>query len=60
VLTIAQAVANGNFSSGYGTTTMQDCCKPTCAWNDNIYAATDPDYRSLYSCDRLGVPITAD
>ena len=50
---------DGSFLTGYGTTTMQDCCKPTCAWHDNINVTTDPEFRSFYSCDVMGEPITA-
>jgi hypothetical protein len=52
---------NSGFSSGYTTTTMQDCCKPTCAWADNIIQGklpADGEWNSFYSCDKNGNPIT--
>jgi hypothetical protein len=63
VTTAAQAAADPSFKSGYTTTTMQDCCKPTCAWQDNV---TGPAgglsavglYNSFYTCDKNGVPVT--
>jgi hypothetical protein len=60
VQTPADATANG-FSTGYTTTTMQDCCKPTCAWVDNIIQnklPVDGEWNSFYSCDKNGAPIT--
>jgi hypothetical protein len=56
------ATADGTFRSGYTTTTMQDCCKPTCAWKDyTTGAGLTPQGRwtSFYSCDQNGVPITS-
>lgn len=54
--------ADSSFSTGYTTTTMQDCCKPSCAWQDHVGGAglevVDP-WTSFYSCDQNGVPITA-
>ncbi|NLE02075.1 MAG: T9SS type A sorting domain-containing protein [Fibrobacter sp.] len=61
VKTPADALANGTFRSGYHTTTMQDCCKPTCAWTDwvvNYDLPADGEWNSFYSCDNKGVPIT--
>ncbi len=61
VQTPAQADANGTFSSGYHTTTMQDCCKPTCAWKDWVTdkgLPADGDWNSFYSCNKDGVPLT--
>ena len=61
VQTPQQAQANGTFSEGYHTTTMQDCCKPTCAWADWVAGQNlpvDGEWESFYSCDRNGVPIT--
>jgi hypothetical protein len=49
VQTAAQAATNG-FSSGYHTTTMQDCCMPTCAWSNNVKVKTVGGYNSFYSC----------
>lgn len=42
----------------YHTTTMQDCCMPTCAWSDNVSIETLDGYNSFYSCDINGAPIT--
>jgi hypothetical protein len=56
------AAADASFLSGYTTTTMQDCCKPTCAWKDGTAGAgltPSGPWTSFYSCDENGVPITA-
>jgi hypothetical protein len=40
---------------------MQDCCKPTCAWQDAVTGAGETAvglYNSFYSCDVNGVPVT--
>ncbi len=60
VTTAAQAAADSTFTAGYTTTTMQDCCKPTCAWQDNVKSAGTAmgDYNSFYTCDQSGVPVT--
>jgi hypothetical protein len=61
VQTPSQAQANGTFSTGYHTTTMQDCCKPTCAWADwtvGYNLPVDGEWNSFYSCDKNGKPIT--
>jgi hypothetical protein len=60
VTTAAQAAADASFAAGYTTTTMQDCCKPTCAWQDNVTSAgvTVGQYNSFYTCDSSGVPVT--
>ncbi|MBV9945881.1 MAG: hypothetical protein JOZ69_03435, partial [Myxococcales bacterium] len=45
----------------YTTTTMQDCCKPSCAWQDNVAGKglkTPSKYNSFYTCDQAGVPFT--
>ncbi len=57
VQTAAQAAAAG-FSSGYHTTTMQDCCMPTCAWADNVQVETVDGYDSFYSCLEDGTVVT--
>jgi hypothetical protein len=43
------------FSSGYTTTTMQDCCRPTCAYKGNVTGA-DSTYKQYYTCDASGNP----
>jgi len=58
VQTAAQAAAAG-FSKGYHTTTMQDCCMPTCAWKNNVQVATVGGYNSFYSCLQDGSVVTA-
>jgi hypothetical protein len=61
VKTPAEARANGTFRDGYNTTTMQDCCKPTCAWADwtvGYKLPVDGDWNSFYSCDKVGKPFT--
>jgi hypothetical protein len=57
VLTADQAAAAG-FSSGYHTTTMQDCCMPTCAWSNNVQVETVDGYNSFYSCLEDGTVVT--
>jgi len=61
VTTPSQAAADSSFKSGYGITTMQDCCMPTCAWQNNTKGmglSVVGDYDSFYSCDQNGVPAT--
>jgi hypothetical protein len=53
--TVTEAMANGFRDSDYHTTTMQDCCRPTCAWPDNTENTAD-EYSLFYSCDREGNP----
>ena len=56
------ATADSSFRTGYTTTTMQDCCKPSCAWQDQVVGAglkVVDRWTSFYSCDQNGVPITA-
>jgi hypothetical protein len=64
VQTPAQAGANGTFTGPndqYHTTTMQDCCMPTCAWSDWVEGkGLKPveGWKSFYSCDKAGKPRT--
>lgn len=64
VQTPAQAGTNGTFTGPndqYHTTTMQDCCMPTCAWSDWVEGkGLKPveGYKSFYSCDKTGKPRT--
>lgn len=64
VQTPAQAGANGTFTgpnNQYNTTTMQDCCMPTCAWSDWVEGkGLKPvqGWKSFYSCDKEGKPRT--
>ena len=57
------AEADGTYTAKdqYGTTTMQDCCKPTCAWTDWVGGQNlpvDAEWNSFYSCDKDGIPVT--
>jgi hypothetical protein len=41
---------------------MQDCCKPSCAWANQVEGAgLTPvgKWGAFYSCDQNGVPITS-
>jgi hypothetical protein len=68
VKTAAQAAQNSAFWSRtgssnnlYETTTMEDCCRPSCAainWISGRGLTTDSQYRAFYSCDVRGVPYT--
>jgi aspartate oxidase len=67
VTSAAQAAADSFFfaNSGngnmYETTTMEDCCRPSCAsmdWISGRGLVTDAEYNAFYSCDPNGVPIT--
>ncbi len=49
------STAQSGFRSGYTTTTMQDCCRPTCAYPANVQGA-DASYSVYYTCDRAGTP----
>ena len=40
-------------NSGRTTTTM-DCCKPTCAWRQDIANIADPIFPQVYTCDKIG------
>ena len=45
----------------YETTTMEDCCRPSCAaanWVEGRGLDPEPEWNAFYSCDRAGVPIT--
>ncbi len=69
VKTAAQALAHasfwkktGNGNYLYQTTTMEDCCRPSCASAANVSKAglkPDAEYNVFYSCDAKGVPYTA-
>ncbi len=66
VTTAEQAALNAGFwdrtSSGermYHTTTMEDCCRPSCAsadWIEGRGLDADPEYNAFYSCDVNGQP----
>jgi hypothetical protein len=62
VTSVDQAKAAG-FLSGYHTTTMQDCCKPACAWTEKIggnegMKKVDPQFTNFYTCDANDQPMT--
>jgi hypothetical protein len=53
------AASASGFATGYSTTTMQDCCRPTCGWNANVTqsgVAVDSGYGAFYTCDKAGNP----
>jgi hypothetical protein len=68
VKTAAQAAKDSQFltktgstSNMYETTTMEDCCRPSCAainWISGKGLKPDPQYRAFYTCDANGVPFT--
>jgi hypothetical protein len=68
VTTAAQAAKDPDFrsktgggSNMYETTTMEDCCRPSCSsitWTTQKGLATDPQYRAFYLCNANGVPYT--
>ena len=41
----------------YGTTTMQDCCKPSCSWPGNVSNTMSP-WSTMYQCSMNGNPMT--
>ena len=45
------------FGQGQATTTM-DCCKPTCAWRQNVGSFTDPNFPQVYVCSKEGSPLS--
>lgn len=47
--------ATGEQDPLYHTTTMQDCCRPTCAWDANTRNTAD-GYNRFYTCDQSGAP----
>jgi len=68
VTTAAQAAKDSDFrsktgggSNMYETTTMEDCCRPSCSsitWTQQKGLTTDAQYRAFYLCDAKGVPYT--
>jgi hypothetical protein len=51
-----QTVSQASSWSSYGTTTMEDCCKPSCAWP--TVANTQAGWSAMYQCDATGNPMT--
>lgn len=59
----AEQASKAGFSNMHGgepyhTTTMQDCCMPSCAWKDMVKSPTVGGYNSFYSCLADGTPVT--
>jgi hypothetical protein len=52
IVTQSDAQAAG-FRDGYHTTTMEDCCRPTCAWPTNVEGTVD-GWSRFYVCDQSG------
>jgi hypothetical protein len=52
VQTAAQASSWGSFS----TTTMEDCCKPSCSWPGNVNNTQAP-WSAMYQCGSDGTPM---
>jgi hypothetical protein len=55
----ANSASGKGFASGYSTTTMQDCCRPTCAYSTNVTrngTSADSQYGAFYTCDASGNP----
>ena len=38
------------------TTTTMDCCKPTCAWRQNVQSFTDSNWPQVFVCNQAGIP----
>lgn len=68
VTTAAQAALDKDFwaktgstNNLYETTTMEDCCRPSCSainWISGKGLVPDAQYRAFYTCDGNGVPYT--
>ena len=63
VTTAAAAAADPSFKTSYSLTTMQDCCRPTCAVQNNVTGTNgnhtaDGLYNSFYTCSKDGTPLT--
>jgi hypothetical protein len=51
-----QTAAQASAWASYGTTTMEDCCKPSCAWPGNV-SNTQAPWSAMYQCDMQGNPM---
>jgi hypothetical protein len=51
-----RTVAEASSWSSYSTTTMEDCCKPSCAWPGNV-SGTESPWSAMYQCDGSGNPM---
>jgi hypothetical protein len=52
-------VQNASQASSWGsftTTTMEDCCKPSCAWPGNV-SNTQAPWSAMYQCAQDGTPL---
>ena len=49
----------GEWLENLTTTTMEDCCMPTCSRSNNVKDA-DSEYNAMYTCDKYGDIITKD
>ena len=57
--TVQTAAQASSWTGGpYTTTTMEDCCKPSCAWPGNVKTPTQSGWASMYQCDSQGNPMT--
>jgi hypothetical protein len=53
-----QTAAEASSWSSFSTTTMEDCCKPSCAWPGNVTISTQANWSAMYQCDDMGNPMT--
>jgi hypothetical protein len=53
-----QTASEASSWSSFTTTTMEDCCKPSCAWPGNVKISTQAGWASMYQCDSQGNPMT--
>jgi Glycosyl hydrolase family 45 len=51
-----QTAAEASSWGTYSTTTMEDCCKPSCAWPGNV-SNTQAPWSAMYQCDGSGNPM---
>jgi hypothetical protein len=57
--TVQTAAQASSWTAGpYTTTTMEDCCKPSCAWTGNVKTSTQSGWGAMYQCDSSGNPMT--
>ena len=56
-LVVVQEASQAGSWSSYGTTTMQDCCKPSCSWPNNVSGTMSP-WSTMYQCSMNGAPMT--
>jgi hypothetical protein len=53
-----QTATEASSWASFSTTTMEDCCKPSCAYPGNVTIATQAGWSAMYQCDNQGNPIT--